>query len=386
MYSKSTMIEQSKEIFNLLFEAVSEGIIVVDDKQNIVATNSSSDDMFGYKKDELLSKHLNKLIPSQYHSSHNVHFKEFMIHDSKRKMGVGVEVYGIKKNTEVFPIELGLNPFKVDKNNYVMAILVDVTERKFYTETLENTVKERTKQLRKALKKERDLNDLKTKFLSLVSHEFKTPLSGIQSSAILLEKYHLSEHQKKREKHIRTIFNEVQSLNNIIDDFLSIEKLEAGKVKYNFKTFRLSKILNEVIYEANMVLKEGQRIKYPENIEGVTMYQDEKMLKLTLSNLINNAIKYSPENSSIEIEIKQDNEFTFLTVKDFGIGIPKKDQENIFSRYFRAGNVTLIQGTGIGLNIAKGHIENLGGTIYFKSKENKGSKFTIKLKQIKEQW
>lgn len=380
------MIEQSKEIFNLLFEAVSEGIIVVDDRQNIVATNSSSDDMFGYKKDELLSKHLNKLIPSQYHSKHNKHFKEFMIHDNKRKMGIGVEVYGIKKNAKIFPIELGLNPFKVNNNNYVMAILVDITERRIYTETLENTVEERTRQLREALKKERDLNDLKTKFLSLVSHEFKTPLSGIQSSAILLEKYHLSEHQEKREKHIRTIFNEVQSLNNIIDDFLSIEKLEAGKVKYNFKTFRLSKILNEVIYEANMVLKEGQRIKYPENIEGITMHQDEKILKLTLSNLINNAIKYSPENSSIEIEIKQDREFTFLTVKDFGIGIPKKDQENIFSRYFRAGNVTLIQGTGIGLNIAKGHVENLGGTIYFESEENKGSNFTVKLKKNKEQW
>ena len=379
------MFEQDQEIFNLLFEAVSEGVIVVDHKQKIVATNSSTDYMFGYDHDELLTKPLNILIPSSYHSNHKSHFKKFMTHKNKRKMGAGIEVYGIKKNTETFPIELGLNPFKVNNKTFVMAIMVDITERKNYTETLEKTVKEKTKQLREALKKEKDLNELKTKFLSLVSHEFKTPLSGIQSSAILLEKYNLTKHQDKREKHLRTIFNEVQFLNNILDDFLSIEKLETGKVKYVCKAVRLSKVLNEVIYEANMLLKEGQRIKYPENIEGLTIYQDEKILKLTLSNIINNAIKYSPENSIIEIKIRQDAEFTFLTVKDFGIGIPMKEQKNIFSRYFRASNVSLIQGTGIGLNIAKGHIEELEGTIYFESEENKGSKFTIKLKNIKKQ-
>lgn len=378
------MFERDQEIFNLLFEAVSEGVIVLDTNQKIVATNSSTDHMFGYDKNELIEASLNILIPSDYHKVHKKHFNDFMIQKNKRRMSGGIDVYGIKKNAEVFPIELGLNPFQVNNKDYVMAILVDITERKIYTETLENTVKERTTQLRKALKKERELNELKTKFLSLVSHEFKTPLSGIQSSAILLEKYHLPEHQVKREKHIRTILNEVQFLNNILDDFLSIEKLETGKAKYSFNSFPLSKILNDVIYEANMVLKEGQRIKYPENIEGITMYQDEKILKLSLSNIIHNAIKYSPENSNIEIEIQEDDEFTSLHIRDFGIGIPKKEQDNIFSRYFRASNATLIQGTGIGLNIAKGHIENLGGTINFKSVENEGSLFSIKLKHNKE--
>lgn len=376
------MFKHDKEIFNLLFEAVAEGVLVVDDKQKIIATNSSTDNMFGYDMNELVSKHLNILIPSDFHTNHNKHTQNFMAHKNKRKMGAGIEITGIKKNTDIFPVEVGLNPFKVDKNNYVMAILIDITERKNYTKNLEITVKEKTKQLRKALRKEKELNELKTKFLSLVSHEFKTPLSGIQSSAILVEKYHLSEHQEKREKHIKTIYSEVQNLNNILEDFLSIEKLEAGKVKYSFKTFRLSKVLNEVIYEANMVLKEGQHIKYPEHINELSMHQDEKILKLTLSNLIINAIKYSPENSIIEIKIHTDNEFTYFNVIDNGIGVPKKDQKNIFERYFRADNVTLIQGTGIGLNIAKRQIENLGGTITFESEENKGSNFTVKLPNI----
>jgi len=130
-----------------------------------------------------------------------------------------------------------------------------------------------------------------------------------------------------------------------------------------------------------MILKEGQRIKYPENIDAITMFYDEKILKLVLSNIITNAIKYSPEYSTIEIEIQHSDDCTNIVIKDYGIGIPKEDQKNIFSRYFRASNVTLIQGTGIGLNIAKGHIENLGGTIHFESEENKGSQFTIKLIQ-----
>ena len=375
------MFERDQEIFNLLFEAVSEGVIVVNEKQKIVATNSSAEHIFEYRNRELLGSHLNTLIPSKYHSIHKTHVDSFMMHKNKRQMGNTTEVYGVKKSSEVFPVELGLNPFEVDGNDYVMVILVDITERKKYTENLEKTVEDRTQQLREALKKEKDLNELKTKFLSLVSHEFKTPLSGIQSSAILLEKYHAPEHEKKREKHIQTILNEVQFLNNILDDFLSIEKFESGKVKYSFSNFPLSKVLNEAIYESNMILKEGQRIKYPENIDAITMFYDEKILKLVLSNIITNAIKYSPEYSTIEIEIQHSDDCTNIVIKDYGIGIPKEDQKNIFSRYFRASNVTLIQGTGIGLNIAKGHIENLGGTIHFESEENKGSQFTIKLIQ-----
>lgn len=378
------MFERDQEIFNLLFEAVSEGVIVVDAQQKIVATNSSAEHMFEYSEKELIDAPLNTLIPSKYHAVHEEHFKNFMTPKNRRKMIATNEVYGVKKNEHIFPVELGLNPFQINHEEYVMVILVDITEQKIYSETLEKTVKERTHQLRSALKKEKDLNELKTKFLSLVSHEFKTPLSGIQSSAILLGKYHSPKHQAKREKHIRTIINEVQFLNNILEDFLSIEKLETGKVKYTYNSFPLSKVLNEAIYESNMILKEGQRIKYPENIEGITLFYDEKILKLSLSNIIVNAIKYSPENSNIEIEIQHNEEHTTICIRDYGIGIPEEEKHNIFSRYFRASNATLIQGTGIGLNIAKGHIENLGGTISFESEENIGSKFTIELKHLNE--
>ena len=289
------------------------------------------------------------------------------------------ETVHLRKNGTKYPVEIHLQLSTFKGKEVFVAIILDITERKNYTKKLENTVDQRTIELKKALAKEQELNELKTKFLSLVSHEFKTPLSGILTSTILLGKYKLTEQQEKREKHLETITNKVHYLNNILNDFLSVEKLETGKIKYKYDNFKLSKVVDEVIYNANMLLKVGQKIKYPENIDEISLIQDEKTIELSLSNLVNNAIKYSPENSVIEIGIKQDAFHTTFNIKDNGMGIPEADQKNIFNRYFRAENALLTQGTGIGLNIIKSHLENIGGTITFESKENIGSTFVMKI-------
>jgi signal transduction histidine kinase len=138
-------------------------------------------------------------------------------------------------------------------------------------------------------------------------------------------------------------------------------------------------VVNEVIYDANMLLKDGQHIEYPDNIDAIFIDFDEKILALILTNLINNAIKYSSENTAIVLTAVQQKEQLIITIKDEGIGIPEDEQKHIFNRYFRAANALLNQGTGIGLNIVKTHLENLGGTINFTSKHNVGSTFTITL-------
>lgn len=486
-------------VFKLLSEAVSEGIVVVNTLQQIVATNRAANTLFGYEEEELLGKHLDTLIPKKYHKAHNQHTKGFMQNSGKRKMGHGRDLYGLRKDGSTFPVEAGLNPFTIYDNDYVMALLIDITERKKaeqdlkhwasifndslneififdaktlqfldvnkgaignigysleelrqmtpldikpdftkskflqtikplleskeeklkfyakhqrkdgthypvevhlqksisrtrdtlvaiilditereqYTQKLEATVKERTKQLQGALEKEQELNELKTKFLSLVSHEFKTPLSGISTSATLAGKYTKEEQQEKRERHLKTIESKVKYLNNIINDFLSIERLDSGKVNYNFSTFPLTKVVNEVVYGANMLLKEGQTISYPQEIDDIQIHFEEKILELALTNLINNAIKYSSENSTIHLNIRKKEGVLIIKVRDEGIGIPKEEQKHIFERYFRAENALPNQGTGIGLNIVKNHLENLGGSISFTSKHNEGSEFLI---------
>lgn len=495
------MFKQDHDISKVLLDAVSEGVIVVDEHQNIVETNHSANQMFGYAEGELLKQSLNILIPQNYHAGHGAHFNGFMKHKERRQMGHGRDLYGARKDGSIFPVEAGLNPFKIYGKDYVMALVIDISERKYmeqernhlasifqeslneiyvfdtkdlkfinvnygaqknigysldelshmtpvdlkpnfteskfrkkietlkdiklekiefetihqrksgstypvnvhlqrsklgdkdvflaiisditeqknYTKNLEKTVAIRTEELKMALAAEKELNELKTKFLSMVSHEFKTPLSGILTSTILLNKYKLTEQQEKREKHINTITDKVQYLNTILNDFLSVEKLEKGKINYNFTTFKLSKVLDEVIYNANMLLKDGQKINYPQNIDDISLYQDEKILELSISNLIYNAIKYSSENTIIDIKISQNETTTIFKVMDNGIGIPEKDQKNIFNRYFRAENALLMQGTGIGLNIVKDHLESLNGNIAFESVEHKGSTFTIKL-------
>ncbi|ALM07789.1 histidine kinase [Sediminicola sp. YIK13] len=399
--------KENSNIFNLLSSAISEGIIVVNREQFIVATNNSANEMFGYSNGALIGKPLNTLIPQKFHHNHGGHFAGFMQKSNKRQMGQGRDLFGMRKNGEEFPVEAGLNPFEVDGVTYVMALVIDITQRKQQerqiselNSQLEAKIELRTRELndivlelrgevnlrkeaeskaKMALKKERELNDLKTKFLSLVSHEFKTPLSSILTSATLISKYQLSDQQSKRDKHLDTIKNKVKYLDTILTDFLSVERLESGKVNYKFTTFPLSKLVNEVIYDANMLLKTGQNIRYPDNIDDVIIDFDEKILELILSNLIHNAIKYSPEYAPIDIQVEHNKKMVTLKVIDQGMGIPKEEQKYIFNRYFRAENALLTQGTGIGLNIVKGHLENLGGSIDFTSQENMGSTFSIQL-------
>lgn len=399
--------EINKYSFGILFESVSEGIIVVNKQQIIVASNASANRMFAYEEGELKGQHLDILIPQKYVHQHEGHVNNFMRYMNHRQMGSGRDLYGLRKDGSQFPVEAGLNPFELEGDHYVMAMVIDITIRKSQEKQilelnskLEQKIEERTEELRQtvleledeiikrkeaenkikeSLKKERELNELKTKFLSLVSHEFKTPLSGILTSTTLIGKYTQTEQQEKRQKHLKTIKNKVKYLNNILDDFLSVERLETGKVNYKFSTFPLSKVTNEVIYDANMLLKDGQKISYPQNIDDIVLDFDEKILELILTNLINNAIKYSPENTTIDIEAFTKENVLTLKVKDQGIGIPEKEQKYIFKRYFRAENALLNQGTGIGLNIIQSHLENLGGNINFTSKENEGSTFTVTL-------
>ena len=408
------MFHQNKNIFDILFEAIPEGVIVVNNAQIIVAANSSAEKMFGYNSKELNNQNLSVLIPKRYAIHHNSHFNLFLKNKKVRKIEHSLNLFGITKKKKEFPLEIGLNPFIVNDETFIIALIIDITKRK-ETENkirdlninLERKITERTAQLNNtikqlkelninykkeifkrlenehkikiALKKEIELNELKTKFLSLVSHEFKTPLSGILTSAMLIGKYNLNEHQDKREKHIQTITSKVNYLDNILNDFLSIERLESNNTNYKFNTFNLSKIVNEVIYNANMLLKSGQKINMPNNTDEYILYQDEKFLELALSNVVYNAIKYSPQNTTIDLEIYKNQQKIFFKVTDQGVGIPEKEQKFIFNRYFRAENVLNEQGTGIGLNIVKSHLENLGGTIYFSSEENKGSVFTFEL-------
>ncbi|MFM2135568.1 MAG: hypothetical protein RL021_968 [Bacteroidota bacterium] len=229
-----------------------------------------------------------------------------------------------------------------------------------------------------SLEKERDLNEMKSRFVSIASHEFRTPLSTILSSVSLIDRYHSSEDMEKRGKHIDRIKSSVKNLTEILNDFLSLEKLEAGKVEVHPEPVNVQQLCEELTEELQAIAGKGQKIIYRHHGNLSTIISDKQLLRNIFINLLNNAIKYSNEDGIIEFSYSIDGEIRF-DVRDSGIGIPEKDQAKLFDRFFRATNATNIQGTGLGLNIVRRYAELLNGKIDFISEEGKGTTFTLHL-------
>ena len=263
----------------------------------------------------------------------------------------------------------------------VLIMSFDITERikakeeleRLNTE-LEEKVKQRTNELADALATEKEMNELKSAFVTMASHEFRTPLSTILSSAFIIEKYPETEHQGKREKHLARIKSAVRNLVGILNDFLSLDQLEGGKVEIRRERFDLHELLQDIIGEMDGLKKEEQSIRYTHK-GGKCVLLDRKIVRNVMLNLLSNAIKYSEKDIVLKSEV-EDNLVT-IVVKDSGIGIPKRQQKHIFSKFFRASNASFIQGTGLGLNIVKLYVDLLGGTVAFKSRENQGTTFTV---------
>jgi signal transduction histidine kinase len=257
-----------------------------------------------------------------------------------------------------------------DENNIIsMALFVysDITTQKKIERDDKN-----------ALKKEQELNELKSRFVSMASHEFRTPLSAIQTSAILIGKLTEVGNTQKREKYVAQIKKNVKQLVVILNDFLSLSKLEEGKVTANRELFDFVHLSKTLIEEVSMTKNIGKDISFSSSDKSVLLNLDPKLVRHSLMNLLSNAIKYSPKNTDININIQENNQYVSFEIQDQGIGIPMKEQDKLFERFFRAKNAQNIQGTGLGLNIVKQYVELMDGTINFKSEVNKGSTFLIK--------
>lgn len=239
-------------------------------------------------------------------------------------------------------------------------------------------LKNAEKEILLSLEKEKSLNEMKSKFVSIASHEFRTPLSTILSSVSLLEKYNKPEDAEKRAKHIDRVKSSVKNLTEILNDFLSLEKLEGGNIEAHPSEFDLVNFAEEVKEELQIVAKPGQIINYRHEGQIRDVNLDKQVLRNICFNLLNNAIKYSQEGKEIDFCTIIGDQI-IVKVTDHGIGIPDEDQEHLFERFFRAANVTAIQGTGLGLNIVRRYVQLLKGNIEFSSEINKGTTFTVKI-------
>ena len=271
---------QEQEKFKAIFQNASLGILVINESGNIALVNDFLIREFGYDSaDELIGKKMEILIPPRYRSQHVHDRDQFIEHPATRPMGIGRDLYGITKNGKEIPVEISLSNYTDEKGAFSIAFISDISPRieaqnklrqqrlqlaamnkemEALNEDLEKKVEVRTAvlqetmekleaskdELSKALSKEKDLSDMKSAFVSMASHEFRTPLSTILSSASLLAKYKLSEDQEKRDKHVQRIKSSVFNLNNILNEFLSLGKIEDGKVSIHESLFDIQELVS----------------------------------------------------------------------------------------------------------------------------------------------
>lgn len=402
------------EILQGMFMDATEGIIVSNSKGRIILSNPKALQMFGYEENEIYSLGIENLIPSRYQKQHVAYRDNYYKSPSPRNMGAGRDLSAARKDGTEFPVEISLSYVKSNSDMLVVAFIIDISERKKkddelrqanellrktsfqlskLNQELEQKVQERTLELAEmirklteskkevdlALEKEKELNNLKSRFISTASHEFRTPLATIMSSVSLTGKYAESMDKDKMLKHIDRVKNSVNHLTDILNDFLSLDKLEEGVVISNPENIYLNTVINELIDEVKLIAKAGQKFIYTGLQTNDQIFIDRRVLKNVMLNLLSNAIKYSNENTLIDIKAKRDFDNLYLEIKDQGIGIPLVDQPHIFERFYRANNIGNMQGTGLGLNIVRKYVEILKGEISFKSIPEKGTKFTIKL-------
>jgi len=255
------------------------------------------------------------------------------------------------------------------------------------TEKLKTALQELEKskqELNETLDKEKELNEMKSRFVSMASHEFKTPLSTILSSASLISKYEDKDGHANRDKHVQRIKNSVEHLNGLLEEFLSLGRLETGRLAVEYGKFDLQDFLRDIIEEVKVIKKPGQRLQLFES--GATAFcTDKRLLKNILLNILSNAIKFSSDNGNIILQVKNVGNELSISVKDDGIGISEEDKQYLFNTFFRGANVTNIQGTGLGLHIVKRYIDLLNGVIELESELNNGTTISITLPAFKEE-
>ena len=394
-----------------LFENATEGILLTNADGKVILANPAAINMFGYSPDELYGNTVDILLPRNLREKHTALRNSFYQHPQNRSMGSGRDLYACRKDGTGFPVEVSLSHYKLVGQTYVIAFIVDISLRKgiesdlikkqqelenvtnqlrkLNTE-LEKKVDERTHILREALQeletsqhelsealdKERQLNEIKSRFVSMASHEFRTPLSAVLSSASLLSKYTHEEEQEKRDRHINRIKESVKHLNDILEDFLSLGRLDEGRIAADPVEFNLRELLDETLSDLKLIIKKGQYFKVDYNGHE-QIIADKKLLKNVIINLVSNAVKFSGEDAPININSIVNQKEARLSIRDKGIGISESDQEHLFSSFFRGANVTNIQGTGLGLHIVKRYVDLLNGNVHLQSQLGKGTTITI---------
>jgi PAS domain S-box-containing protein len=372
--------------FRKLLEAAPDAILEVNPEGQIMLLNEAAERIFGYSRGELLGQNVEMLVPAAMRGGHSQHRDSYAHHPKTRPMGTGLELQGQRKDGSLFPVEISLSPNWIDGSLHVIASVRDITERKQVEDRLQTMREQYTaeltaknEQLEARNQEVERANRLKNEFLASMSHELRTPLHTIIGFSELLSEQLEGPLNDKQQRFVGHILQDARHLLELINEILDISKIESGRVELKYEQFDFARCIDEVLagirqHAAGKSIRLENRNSFQANL-----YADRVRIKEIFYNLLNNAVKFTPEGGTVWIESTADNRFLQVLVCDTGMGIPEREQAAIFDKFYQIENSMgrIREGTGLGLAITKQLVELHQGSISVESYPGRGSKFKV---------
>lgn len=372
--------------FRKLLEAAPDAILEVNPEGRITLTNQAAEKMFGYTQNELVGLDIESLVPAAMRGGHAKHRTSYAKNPNTRPMGIGMELQAQRKDGSLFPVEISLSPNRIGGSLHVVASVRDISERKAVEDkiralreqyTAELTAK--NEQLEARSREAEQANQLKSEFLASMSHELRTPLHTIIGFSELLTEQLEGPLNPKQHRFVGHILQDARHLLELINQVLDISKIESGRLELRRESFDFGQCIEEVLAgirhhaaSKNIIIESKNGFQGP-------LHADRLRVKEIFYNLLNNAVKFTPQGGRVWVESGREGGFLVATVRDTGIGISEKEHTAIFEKFYQAGDPkeNTREGTGLGLPITRRLVELHGGSISVESRPGQGSEFTV---------
>ncbi len=363
-------LRDSKRWLEAILDNLVDGVITFTETGSIVSLNRAGAYIFGYERDEMVGQPIHHLLPTLAPHPSQEQLAAFL----EQVSGLGDEIEGQRKDGTTFPMYFAVSRIELDERCFYTAIIQDFTERKFLESQLWD--KER---LNLALEKERELRDLKNRFISMMSHDLKTPLAAIRLANSMLRNYGDRLSAQEKTESYDTIDQQVEYLTELINDVMTISRADFTGAELNLELVDLETYCRDILEELQLAYRMQRVLNFVGTNQRIETSIDRKLMRRAITNLLSNALKYSPADKPVTLELTHSGHEAIIRVIDEGIGIPEDDQDHLFEPFHRASNVGSVSGTGLGLAIAKQAVDLHHGTITVESHVNRGTVFTITL-------
>lgn len=369
-YTVEQALRESEARYRIILEHAPVAVVITDAEGNITYHNETFSTQFGYAAGSIIGKPLGMLVPPAYRDRHRKFISAYIDSPDIRPLGTGLNITAIRQDGTIFPADIALSEIYINDKRHVVSFIVDLTERKQAEEAA---------RLQDELAKEQQLRELKSRFLSIVAHEFRNPLTLIVSSTGILRMMGDNLNRDQLLNRLSKIDAQVARLLALMDDILFMNRSEVVGHRLQLSTVNVEALVKQVVSET----RARHQSKVPVTIETHLTHEeymlDEMLMHQIVSNLVSNAVKYGANGDDVSVKLQSLDSQLIITVKDSGIGIPPEDQPYLFEVFHRAQNVGSIPGTGVGLMVVKQAVEAHGGNITFESNLNEGTSFTVSL-------